>query len=56
MTALTNKEIQLLAVLHQLIYEIRDAVPLANRPKSLRRSIGEASQVFREISGQPPLQ
>lgn len=56
MTILSNKEAQLLASLNQLLYEVRETIPLDIRSKSLRRAIGEADQIARETSGRPPVQ
>ena len=52
----TPKETQLLAALSQLLYEVRDFVPLDMRPKHLRVAISEADEIAREVTGKPTIQ
>lgn len=52
----TTKETQLLAALSQLLYEVRDFVPLDMRSKHLRIAISEADEIAREVTGKPTIQ
>ena len=55
MTILSPKEAQLLAALNQVLYEVRNTIPLNARDPALRRSIREADQIAREVANQAPV-
>jgi hypothetical protein len=56
MLKLSTKEAQLLGSLNQLLFEIRDDIPLDSRSKHLRMAINEADEIVREVSGLKPIQ
>ena len=56
MPTLSPKENQLLAALNQLLYEVRDTIPLDMREKHLRMAINEADAISREVEGRPTIQ